>query len=582
MMIHAHRRLTMQHALFAALLVVCTVLNLWKAPKGLGGIDEAFYLATPYRLTFGDALLSEEWHVSQLSAFLLYPLVRFVLLLRGGSTEGIVLLFRYIYVLFQTAAACTLYALYYRRGLISVAASLFFYLFSPLSLMALSYNSMGLMLAGVSFALMATAAPQSPAMRFFLCGILFACAVLCVPYLALGYGLYSLLCFLFSRFSNQPLPQEVLFSFSGRVWRAFTCGILLCAGCFFLFVFSRCTLQDIVQNIRYIVTDAEHPLISPVRRLRQFTDILMWEYPSWFFPCLALFALCVFDRRSPARRMLVFIAAVLVITLRLARLYTPLYMNYEFILIPLPFLGLIAYFLAQRRDHRTFFLFYLPGLFFTLCLFWGSNQGMHAIAIGSILPGFASLLLARHYLSEALISQQSAPWLGRVALICFAGLLFVQLGEQTAVKLTHAHWEDSIPRMDAAVSAGPLKGLQAQRPHVEAHEAQLRDLAIFEGEEPGRFLALSNETWPYLAVRMPVGSFSCWPSGAVVHTLDRWDTYFSLHPQMTPRYVYLPFSFFEALCEDEASLLLGARTQGYGVTRGEAGYLLTRDESPQT
>ena len=62
--------------------------------------DEAFYISIPLRLIQGDGLFTDEWHLSQLSAVLLYPAVRLFTAVTGG-TSGIILFMRRLFVLFQ-------------------------------------------------------------------------------------------------------------------------------------------------------------------------------------------------------------------------------------------------------------------------------------------------------------------------------------------------------------------------------------------------------------------------------------------------------------------------------------------------
>ena len=63
-----------QDYLFIALMAFALILSFWKCRFGFGGNDEAFYLTIPHRLTLGDSLFGNEWHLSQLSGFLLIPL----------------------------------------------------------------------------------------------------------------------------------------------------------------------------------------------------------------------------------------------------------------------------------------------------------------------------------------------------------------------------------------------------------------------------------------------------------------------------------------------------------------------------
>ncbi len=64
-----------KNILFLLLFVLVTLFNVWKSKYGLGGSDEAFYLTIPHRLTLGDSLFYDEWHISQLSSVLVFPFV---------------------------------------------------------------------------------------------------------------------------------------------------------------------------------------------------------------------------------------------------------------------------------------------------------------------------------------------------------------------------------------------------------------------------------------------------------------------------------------------------------------------------
>ena len=120
--------------LFLCFLTVLGLGLLWRCRFGFASNDEAFYLTIPYRLLQGDALLTEEWHLSQLSGLLLMPAVWFFTTLTGG-TEGILLFMRCLCVITQTAAAAFLYhrlKSYSRLG--AAAAALCFALFIPLGI----------------------------------------------------------------------------------------------------------------------------------------------------------------------------------------------------------------------------------------------------------------------------------------------------------------------------------------------------------------------------------------------------------------------------------------------------------------
>lgn len=81
--------------LFLLGMVPLSWMLLEKCRYGFTNIDESFYLTIPYRLCQGDRLLLNEWHLSQLSGWILrFPMAAFLRI--NGGTEGICLSFRYL------------------------------------------------------------------------------------------------------------------------------------------------------------------------------------------------------------------------------------------------------------------------------------------------------------------------------------------------------------------------------------------------------------------------------------------------------------------------------------------------------
>lgn len=197
--------------LFMGGAVLIFLLYLWKLPLEIQAADEQFYLTIPKRLLDGDVFVVDEWHGSQFSAFLLLPLMWLNKLLFGY--EGVVLHFRVFYLFFQSLCAVTVYIRLRRYGVFGALAALFLYLFTPYDLMALSYDTMGLMLGALTGVFLATA---ESARAYFAAGLFFAGAVLCCPYLLAGYIVYSAIVVLISAVTRKPTIV--------RNWLAFSLG----------------------------------------------------------------------------------------------------------------------------------------------------------------------------------------------------------------------------------------------------------------------------------------------------------------------------------------------------------------------
>ena len=89
-------------------LLFYTVYFLYLAPRGIHNVDESYYLTVPHRLLFGDRLIVDDWHVSQLSSIFQYPFFFLYSRVTGG-TDGIILYFRYVYIVIQLLFCIWLY-----------------------------------------------------------------------------------------------------------------------------------------------------------------------------------------------------------------------------------------------------------------------------------------------------------------------------------------------------------------------------------------------------------------------------------------------------------------------------------------
>lgn len=164
-------------------------LLLWKIYYGFGGRDEAFYLTIPDRLFNGDALLSEEWHLSQLSGLVTLPLFylyKFIF----KTNEGIIFAFRFMYVIFKSLSCIFIYKRLKKYTYFAVVTSIIFYFSS--NALTLNYHSICiefLAIVGVGIG----TSNFSSKIEFVIYGILFSCAVLCCPYLAIVYIIYAVI-----------------------------------------------------------------------------------------------------------------------------------------------------------------------------------------------------------------------------------------------------------------------------------------------------------------------------------------------------------------------------------------------------
>lgn len=394
------KRITRIDALFILLLLFMAAFYAWRLPHGYAGIDEGFYCTVPYRLWQGDSLISQEWHVSQLSGLLLYP---FMLLYRffGGTGEGIILTFRYFYGAMQIIVAACIYLCLRRKNgeksLGALCAAGVFLAFAPFCNTTLSYNTMGIMSLTLCGAMLATA--EGRGWKYVVSGLLLACAVLCCPYLIVLYVAYSV-CVVVAFIKSKRVGELERGRKMLKAWLCVTAGAAFVALIFVVMLLSRTTPDRIFRSLKWILADPEHDGVSLGEKLYKYFYLLFFDYVALYriyrtpiligvIGALSMLLVRAKDARWREHRAwyLAFAGVYtigLVIMLRMELGYI------QRINLALPIAGFCAYALSEEREKNVFKLLYIPGLCYSLLIHLGSNTRFNCISSGLIVSCVAS------------------------------------------------------------------------------------------------------------------------------------------------------------------------------------------------
>jgi len=127
-----------------SVLVLLLASLLWRVRFGVDFTDESFYVALPYRFALGDTPFVDELNVVQTSALLTFPFVK-LYVLATGSTGGIVLFTRHLYVAFVMLTTAVVFSSLraFLRWPPALLISSICLVFIPFNIPNLSYNSMG-------------------------------------------------------------------------------------------------------------------------------------------------------------------------------------------------------------------------------------------------------------------------------------------------------------------------------------------------------------------------------------------------------------------------------------------------------
>lgn len=535
--------------LFLCFLTVLGLGLLWRCRFGFASNDEAFYLTIPYRLLQGDALLTEEWHLSQLSGLLLMPAVWFFTTLTGG-TEGILLFMRCLCVVTQTAAAAFLYhrlKSYSRLG--AAAAALCFTLFIPLGICALSYNSMGILFLTLSQVILITGKSR---LQYLPAGLCFAAAVLCCPYLLLVYAAYLLIVLgvlVWSRIRNSAVHPAL--SVQGALW--FTAGSAIAAIFFVLFVLNRSAISDIRPCLERMMNDPEHLTYSMIFKLREYWSCILYAtgQTSRLYACLAATALvCLLDRKRQRHRACHsctvggIIFALMVSHYRGS--HSPNYIMWA-INLWAPFLLLL---LSDRKKAGTIFtLLWLPGIAYSFCMNLASNNTFFAISSGASVATVATLVMMGMYLRE-LRQAAAAPWQKMLPIGILCLTIAYQITTESCLRQRTIYWSTALNTQTVKIQEGVQKGLYVTPEFSEAYTVDLEMLQAVDGFQGEQVLYLSETTWYYLQGAGKNAAYSAWLSGVSQYTLEQLEAYYAINPRKRPDVVYTPDATIAAeFCE---------------------------------
>lgn len=543
-------RLDRRDALFFLLLAAAAAFFCVRARYGFANIDESFYPTIARRLTQGDTLLIDEWHVSQLSSVLLYLPVWLFERLNGG-TDGIYLALRYLFVAVQSLVSAAVYLRLRQYGHAGAAAgALTLAVYAPFGINALSYNSFGVLFLALTGALLVPAEKESRA-AYFLAGLCFAGAVLCCPYLAFVYFLYALAVALLRK------RPGCLPAFSPRAFALFTLGAAILAAAFFLVGLRGADLSKLPAALRGIFSDPEHagqtsfPLSLLLLLLRYPYHVFYRAHPlpgACLFLVFALALAARLDKHREKHAAAYFLAGAL-LTAAAEILYAVLWPQPNFLMYAVNVLALLCFVLTPPSDadtvRRLALLWWLPGMLYSALVILGSNQGQYAVfsAAASAVPCSIAVI----FRTTKRIFPEKRP-LRAAALVV---LLLLQIGGAAYLRYQNVFWGATIREQTEAITEGTHKGLIVEPEAAEEYAATQRVMAeLARRSGGGRVLVLTGNTWMSMGAYQNA-AYSPWLSGLDDATLDRLELYYALNPENRPIVVWAAAkdaAFAETFC----------------------------------
>lgn len=551
--------------------IAAVVFFIWKARYSYGHEDESYYYTVAQRLFLGDALLTDEWHLAQwFTLFTYLPFKAYVSL--AGSTDGIILFFRYLFVGFQGAVSAVIYCRLRKYGIYSILAGIIFFLHIPIIyFMSLSHNTIGLAFVMLTGVLMATIKKPGKVMLFFI-GLLTAGAVLCNPSTVFLYILFTVFMTAFELTKNK---KRRLFSFSEqsfsvKSWFWITVGISALAAIFLIFLFSRASLKEILDNLPKLFTDPVYQITSAgygnqnVITIHRSLFIIIAFSPVLFSVYGILMVAIAFDKKRICHRPLylaivsaVFFAYVLQIVLS----PTLPGQNLFFWMFPFALLGLTCYSLLEAKDKRLFTFLWILGALYGICLDFSSDFAPWSSSFGLVVSDIASVIFIKNIIDEmlkqngksvdpVLINMKNEfkkQTMQKVVVVILFSTLLLQAGFEFYIDADinrysseyfyNGYWPIT-EKLDTTIETGPLKGLKTTAHTVNLYNKMINDLdEIKKANSSGAVLITGYFPWAYLYLNLPYATYSADITSYIGNR--RLPQYYSLHPEKVPKYIYV-------------------------------------------
>ncbi|MBR5428626.1 MAG: hypothetical protein IK118_09785 [Clostridia bacterium] len=577
--------------------------------------DEAYYYTIPKRLAEGDHLFLEVWQMSQLvGVLLILPYRLFVAV--TGSTEGVILFMRLLFVAIDLAFFIYFYLKLRDRKIWGVLAALFFCADQPLGMLTLNYYNIGLIFpAAVGMILFLEKKDRISAPKLVGAGILFAFAVLNDPGLALVYALFTLAVLIreIGRKKGKDLFASFSFVIDRRVWLWLTGGVALTAAAFLIWFQATSGVQNVLANLDGLRSDSEYQYSAIGNELlgRKFENAaeVFGVVNLIVSPLTAVAALiCRKIKAGKTVRSAVliltlasFVACHAVALARLTARYCTDPVAYVFFIsynttgsIPLFFTSLSVCLLTRRQDKRMNAFLILSAIatvgvdyFSNIVLIYGSRlsyfPGLYYL--GALFGELRDPEKTARSKADAPLRAAAAA-LACLAAVCTAAFVFMQRDhtfvDSPSDRLLYTlKLEGTLDgttgtgglRLTAPrrLERGPLKGLRQTEGFANEYDAYLNDLDTIAEMTDGPFFAAANIPYLYLYADRQAGSYSSlfvdedFPRRIILY----WETF----PEKQAPVVYFPkYDFFS----NSYDCLQKFRQRFPGrVTEGEAGYIYT-------
>lgn len=494
-----------------------------------GATDELYYIATSYRFYQGDAMLVDDWNAAQMSGFLLLPFVHVYMLIMK-TTEGIVLYFRFLYLIFKVLVTAFCMTKLKKYGAFGIAGISVYYFFSPQNLDSLSYNTIAL---GMVMMIGAVCLAEEKKKRdYYLCGIFLAMAILAQPFCILIYFAGAAVV------AGKVLTQKP----AGR-WQPLKAYAFVTAGAFtmfvifMLFVFSRASWHEVLENLHFILNDKNHnvtgvggvvnlilkPLKTGYHILKNYTALTIIN-TVYFLIVLAM----KHSKKECADYLAYGSVLCLIFSCVAVMAAGRSFPENEFFLPFIWFSLEEAVLIGKKKEKYKYICVWGLAVLTALAFCLSTDTGIISTSAGLCIAAVFSVVMLPNIITgekPKIVGEKGLLVLGIGISICMFTMRMLCTWTDSLITGDYSHY----------IGKGPLKGTYTDEASYQRFYNIMSDLDRITYTEDDILFCGRNTPLAYLYSNMICGTMSTY---LLETDYERLEQYYTLHPDKFPTVVY--------------------------------------------
>ncbi len=515
--------------------------------------DEAFYISIPLRLMNGDGLFTDEWHLSQLSAVLLYLPVKLFTLITGG-TAGIILFMRRLFCIMQLAVGAFTYKTFRKEGIPAVLISLSFMLYSVIGLNTLSYNTMGVALLILIICITYSLSETPSLIKMFALGSLIAMFILCQPLGVVFFFIYFI-AFCAVTVYGKKKKSTVSYPFLPKSFIMLVVGILPVLAFFLYLLLKNSDIATIIKCIPGILSDVEHMKLTDTLGIETFSGVQFFADMTMaagtiplIITAVMLIAAVIIKKKNKYISVIITSCALAVFILIFY--YRLLFTggstetdDVNFFLLPFALSGIAFYLISDKKNHKAFILLWCTGIMYALFMTISSNLRLHASVNGYVIASAGSLILAKNILSE-LKTENTENKLKKVSVVLLITAVFGFAAFNTGALAGSAilsRTNSQNVRMTQGIYSGISLPSDQALAYLNIHNDVKNIKEIISPDD--KIFVLENIPGAYIEGDFRIGAHSGWfiaEQLSFAEIRDRFRNYYKIIPENIPDYIYVP------------------------------------------